>query len=140
MNRFNLRRWNDFDWDDYIERGHLTETFNVRHLPIKNGSVTLTEEDLPPPPIWSRAPRTTATATSMKTTTVTVRKKRKTVHKVATAAPQLMWDYKTETWVANTMGSESPAAFEPITKSMADKEGPKTKRKKKGKRTTRKRR
>ena len=70
--------WNDFDWDDYLEHCHFTETFNMRHLLVKNGLIRLTEDDLKPPPIRSKLPHTIVTATSM--TTKTDRTRRKTVH------------------------------------------------------------
>ena len=136
LQRYNLKRWNDFDWNDYIERCHFSETFKERHLPVMRGFVTLTDDELKPPAMWSqRAQTLTATATSRASKTTNQRKSVR-ANLVATTAPTLMWDFKTETWVKNNMGSQSPAAFAPITKSMTTEE-PKTTKRKKTKRKTR---
>ena len=125
--RPNLRRWNDFDWDDYLERVHFKTTFDKRHLPILNGTETVTQDELKDPSSWSHVESSSTTP-----------EKRSTVseHTVAPAIddkiPEKVWDFKLQMWVDNTMGSETPDGLQPAVTPEPKK---KTKKKRKSSRT-----
>ena len=94
----NYQRWNDFNWSDFIEREHLVKTFNNRHLPVLRGEKTLSSKYLKDPESW-----TSVTPTSDSS------KKKRTVDVVKKSVKRtLMWDFSSEKWVPNEMGSQVP--------------------------------
>ena len=56
--RPNYRQWDHFSWADYLERAKLTRTFNVRHLPLSDGTDdNFFENFLEDPPEWNQPQR-----------------------------------------------------------------------------------
>ena len=99
----NYKPWNDFSFDDYLQRQHLMKTFETRHLPVLRGEVDIPLKYLPDPDCW--------TVDSESDTPV--KKKRKSAK---TKSPshckhvqrKLMWDFELEKWVPNEMGTQAP--------------------------------
>lgn len=130
LNRPNLQRWNDFHWDDYLERVRFKTTFDRRHLQILNGTETVTQSELKDPASWSHVESSSTTPKTRST-----RSEHTTV--VAPAPDEVaekVWDFKLQMWVDNTMGSEAPAALEP---PMSEEPKKKSKKKVKKRKSTR---
>ena len=113
----NYKRWNDFDWGDFIEREHLIKTFDNRHLPVLRGEKKLPSKYISDPPMWSMITPTSSSkkrdrpaSSSFGVGNVTVKR-------------TLMWDFDNEKWVPNEMGT--------ATTSSKRKSTPVTKKKKK---------
>ena len=127
LGRTNYKRWNDFDWDDYLERKRLRETFMARHLPLLTGAIELTDAELKPPDEWS-VPTTATTPRSKSVTDKAVVARRK-MKVSCPSRPKMMFDFEKELWVENTMGSQAPSGFSPF----KGEKSKKSKRKRKGK-------
>ena len=111
LGRPNLQNWNDFCWEDYIERNQFIRTFNKRHLPVTNGTSVLPQSALPDLPSWANVRAGTGRKKQQrKSKPVTRQRPAKKASSALSATPnKLMWDYSKEMWVRNTMGTLSPA-------------------------------
>jgi len=101
--------------------------------------IELTSDELKPPSIWSEL--TPGATASPKRRLDGKKKSRKgnSVTKGKNKEPKMMWDFETEMWVENTMGSHVPASFSPI-KPKPKLNQPNAKRKSKGKKPAKKKR
>ena len=96
----NYQRWNDFNWDDFIQREHLIKTFNNRHLPVLRGEKVLPSKYLADPTQWSTfTPPSSSSSKKQNTTSVSSSRK-------CSVKRTLMWDFENEKWVPNEMGTE----------------------------------
>ena len=79
------------------------KTFNNRHLPVLRGEKTLSSKYLKDPESWSTVtPTTSDSSKKRRRTTPETFEVKKSVKRT------LMWDFASEKWVPNEMGSQVP--------------------------------
>ena len=65
------RQWDNFSWEDFLERAQLARTFNTRHLPLSDGTDDdFFEEHLPDPREWNEPPPKRSKTVTKKTVAV----------------------------------------------------------------------
>ena len=97
--------YHNFRWEDHVLRERLRKTYDRRHLPLSNGTIT-------PPPWWSSScviPPSWSGTESHNSSNTTARptpdRNPSPVHKNV-----LEWDSDEEEWIASTKGTEMPLA------------------------------
>ena len=105
LRRPSHKPYHNFRWEDHVLRERLRKTYDRRHLPLSNGTIT-------PPPWWSSScviPPSWSGTESHNSSNTTARptpdRNPSPVHKNV-----LEWDSDEEQWIASTKGTEMPLA------------------------------
>ena len=125
MNSANYQRWNDFDWGDFIQREHLTKTFDARHLPVLRGEYKLPSRYITDPTTWSMVTPTSASRKRNRPVSFSL-----SVGGNVSVKRTLMWDFDNEKWVPNEMGTGTPSSKRKSSTPVTKKKKKKKKKKK----------
>ena len=93
-----------------MQRQEIMETFEVRHLPVLRGETDIPAKYLPDPDCWTLD----SDDDIPKSRQDKPKKKYKTPSHCKHVQRKLMWDFETETWVPNEMGSQAPPVALPV--------------------------
>ena len=130
LNCPNYRPWNDFRWDDYLQRREMMETFEVRHLPVLRGEEDIPTNYLPDPECWNVDSDDDPESDCEKQKSVKPKKKAKSPRTPSEPVKRkLMWDFELEEWVPNEMGSQVPPTTPTTPSASKGRKKPRKKRK-----------